>query len=67
MAAAPEVGEPGKTMTRGIYQPPEYRTGTAERAVERLKSLQAGEAAVLEAVACGQAIVPELLSFGVQF
>ena len=47
------------TTTRSTDMPAEDRRST-ERAIERLRSLHAGEIAVLEAAACGPRIVPEL-------
>jgi hypothetical protein len=54
------------TVTRGICQPPGCSDDAVERAIDRLKSLHTGDAAILEAIACGRAIVPDLqrLLFG---
>jgi hypothetical protein len=47
-------------MTRDIYRPTEYSLGPVARAIEKLKSLQHGDLAVLEVVACGEAAIPAL-------
>jgi len=47
-------------MTRDIYRPAEYALGPVARAIEKLKSFQHGDLAVLEVVARGEAAIPAL-------
>jgi hypothetical protein len=47
-------------MTRDIYRPAEYALEPVTRAIEKLKSFQHGDLAILEVVACGEAAVPAL-------